>query len=88
MDQKFPKSRKVESEIKNTGGKICTPLRFSTNEYRGIFFCLGGATVRSFKKMEMVECEKEEENNAPIDIDDDDSYDNTDLFCEEDDEED
>ena len=32
-----------------------------------------------------MEFEEEEENNAPIDIDDDDSYNNTDLFCEEDD---
>ena len=36
----------------------------------------------------MMELEVEDENNAPIDIDDDDNYDNTDLFCEEDDEED
>ena len=38
--------------------------------------------------MELLEFEKEEENNAPIDIDDDDKYDNSDLFCEEDDNED
>ena len=38
--------------------------------------------------MELLEFEEEEENIAPIDIDDDHNYDNTDLFCEEDDEED
>ena len=38
--------------------------------------------------MELLVFEEEEENKAPIDIDDDDNYDNTDLFCEEDDEED
>ena len=38
--------------------------------------------------MELVEIEEEEKNNAPIDIDDDVNYDNTCLFCEEDDDED
>ena len=38
--------------------------------------------------MELLEFEEEEENNAPIDIDDDDNYKNADLICEEDDEED
>ena len=38
--------------------------------------------------MELLEFEEEEENNAPIDTDDDDNYDNTDLFFEEVDEED
>ena len=37
--------------------------------------------------MELLQFEEEEENNAPIDIDYDDNYDDTDLFCEEDDEE-
>ena len=38
--------------------------------------------------MELLEFGKEEENIAHIDIDDDDdNYDNTDLFCEKDDEE-
>ena len=37
--------------------------------------------------MELLEFE-EEENIAPIDVDDDDNYDHTDLFCEEDNEED
>ena len=34
--------------------------------------------------MQLLEFEEEEENNAPIDIDDDDNYNSTDLFCEED----
>ena len=38
--------------------------------------------------MELLKFEEEGENNAPNDIDDDDNFDNTDLFCEEDDEED
>ena len=37
--------------------------------------------------MELLDFEEEKENNAPIDIDDDDdNSDNTDLFCQEDDE--
>ena len=36
--------------------------------------------------MELLEFEDEEENNALIDIDEDDNYDKTDLFSEEDDE--
>ena len=54
----------------------------------GLLIRVGGATDRFFRKMELLELEKEEENNAHIDINDDDSYDNTVLFCEEDDEED
>ena len=38
--------------------------------------------------MELLEFEEEEEINAPSDIDDDDISDNTDLFCQEDEEED
>ena len=38
--------------------------------------------------MKVLEFEKEEDNNAPIDIDDDGKYDKTDLFYEEDDVED
>ena len=38
--------------------------------------------------MELLEFEKDEENNAQIDFDDEDKYDNSDLLCEEDDEED
>ena len=46
-----------------------------------------GATERSFRKLDLLKFEEEEENNAPIDSDDDDdNYYNTDLFCEEDDE--
>ena len=36
MKQKCPKSRKIESEIKNTPGTICTPLR--TNKYRRVTY--------------------------------------------------
>ena len=38
--------------------------------------------------MELLEFEEEQENNAPIDTDADNNYDNTDIFCEEDDEDD
>ena len=38
--------------------------------------------------MELLKSEEEEDNKVPIDNDDEDNYDNTDLFCEEDDEED
>ena len=54
----------------------------------GLLLRVGGATEKFFRKMELLEFEEEEENNAPINIDDDDNYDNTELFCEEDDEED
>ena len=54
----------------------------------GLLIRVGGATERSFRKIEFLEFEEEEENNALIDTDDDDNYDNIDLFCEEDDEED
>ena len=33
--------------------------------------------------MELLEFEEQEENKAPIDIDDDDNYDDTDLYCED-----
>ena len=46
------------------------------------------ATKRSFRKIKLLEFGEEEENNASIDIDDDDLYDTTDVFCEQDDEED
>ena len=53
----------------------------------GLLIRVRGATERCFRKMELLDFEEEEENNAPIDIDDvDDNYDNTDLFSEEDDE--
>ena len=76
---------KVESGIKNTAGTICTPLR--TNKYRGVTYSVDGASERSFKKIKFLEFEEEEENNSPTDFDDD-GFDNTDLFCDEDDEED
>ena len=47
-----------------------------------------GGTKRSLRRMELLEFEEAEENNAPIDMDDDDNYDNTNLFCEADDGED
>ena len=53
----------------------------------GLLNRVGGATESSFRKMDLLEFEEEEENNARIDIDVDDNFDNTDLFCEEDDEE-
>ena len=53
---------------------------------------VGGATERSFRKIELLEIEEEEEeeeNFAAICNDDvDDNYDNTDIFCEQDGEED
>ena len=52
----------------------------------GLLIRVGEATERSFRKMELLEFEDEEENNAAIDLDYDDNYDGTDLFCEEDDE--
>ena len=54
----------------------------------GLLLGVGQATERSFGKMELSEFELEEKNDAPIDIDDDDKYDDTDLFNEEDNEED
>ena len=45
-----------------------------------------GATERTFRRMELLEFEEEEKNNAPIDIVDDDNYDDADLFFETDDE--
>ena len=50
----------------------------------GFFIRDGGATERSFRKMELLGFEEGEENNAPIDFDDGDDYDDE----EEDDEED
>ena len=53
----------------------------------GLLIRVSGATEKSFRKMELLEFE-EEEKIAPIDIDDGDSFFETDLFCEEDDEKD
>ena len=50
----------------------------------GLLIRDGGATESSFRKMELLEFEEEKENNAPIDIDVADKYDNTDPFCEDD----
>ena len=89
MNQKCTKSRKVGSEIKNTPGSFCTPLR--TTNYRGVPYSPRVLLIkieRFSRKMEVLEFEEEEENIAPSDFDDDDNHDNTDLFCEEDDEED
>ena len=59
--------------------------RINTAEFP---FRVGEATQRSFRKMELLkEFELEEESNAANKIDDDDNFDNTDLFSEEYDEE-
>ena len=75
---------KIEIEIENTPDTVGTLLR--TNVYRGLLIRVGGAIERLFKK-KLLEFEEEEENNAPIGIDVNDNYDNTDLFCEKVDEE-
>ena len=46
----------------------------------GLLIRVGGATERPFRKKELLESEEEEENNAPIDIADDDNYDNTSIL--------
>ena len=77
-------SKAVDSAIRDAEEKLQNE-RINTTEF---LFRVGGATERSFRKMELLkEFEEEEENNAPDDIDDDDNYDSTDLFCEEDHEE-
>ena len=48
----------------------------------GLLIRVDGATIRSFRKMELLESEEEKENNSPIHIANDDNYDDTDLFCE------
>ena len=78
-------SKAVDSAIRDAEEKLQNE-RINTTEF---LIRVGGATERSFRKIELVkEVEEEEENNAPDDIDDDDSYDSTDLFREEDHEED
>ena len=80
---KFTKA--VDSAIRDAEEKLQNE-RINTTEF---LIRVGGATERSFRKLESLkEFEEEEENNAPDDIGDDDNYDNTDLFCEEDHEED
>ena len=54
----------------------------------GLLIRVGGASERSFRKMDLLEFEGEEEIKALIDVDDLDNYDNPDLFCEEDNEKD
>ena len=39
-------------------------------EIAGLLIRVGGATGRAFRKMELLEFEEEEENNAPIGEDD------------------
>ena len=86
MNQKCPKSWKIESE------KTTSHVQFAHLTERinttGLLIHVGKATETSFRKMELLEFEEKEENNAPTDIDDNDNYDNTDLFCEEEDEKD
>ena len=83
MNQKCSKSRKVERENKTLQVHFAHLLEQLSTV--GLFIRVDGAAERSFRKIELLEFEEEEENNSPIDIDDDVNY-NTDLFCEEDDE--
>ena len=71
INQKCPKSRKVERRLKNSQGTICPPL----NGIIRFFIRVSGATDGSFRKMELLEFEEEEEANARIDNDDADVYD-------------
>ena len=78
-------SKAVDSAIRDAEEKLQNE-RINTTEF---LIRVGGATERSFRKMELLkEFEEEEENNAPDDINDDDNYGSTDLFCEEDHDED
>ena len=52
MNQKYPNSRKVESEIENTAGTICTPLR--TNKYRGFTYSRRWGHREVFQKDKIV----------------------------------
>ena len=54
---------KVVSEIKNSAGTMCTPLR--TDKQRGVTYSRQWGHRVVFRKMELFEFEKEEENNAP-----------------------
>ena len=70
-------SKDVDSAIRDAEEKLQNE-RINTTEF---LIRVGGATERSFRKMEFLkEFEEEEENNAPDDIVDDDNYDSTDLF--------
>ena len=78
-------SKAVDSALRDAEEKLLNE-RINTWEF---LFRVSGANERSFRKMELLkEFEEEEETNAPDDIDDVDDCDNTDLFCEEDHEED
>ena len=73
-------SKALDSAIRDAAEKLQNE-RINTTEF---LIRVGGATERSFRKMELLkEFEEEEENNALDDIDDDGNYYNTDLFCEE-----
>ena len=60
----------------------CLSERINTT---GLLFSVAEAIETSFRMMKLLEFEEEEEIFAAIDIDNDDNYDNTDVFCEEDD---
>ena len=47
---------------------------------------VSGANARSFRQIDLLEFEEEEENIAPSDTDDDNKYERNDPFCAEDDE--
>ena len=75
----------VDNAIRDAEEKLQNE-RINTAEF---LIRVGGATERSFRKMELLkEFEEEEENNALDDVADDNNYDNSDLFCEEVDEKD
>ena len=85
MNQKSSKSRKVERENKTLQVQLAYLLEQLNTA--GLFFGVGGAAERSFRELELLEFEEEEENSSPIEVDDDVKY-NTDLFCQENDEKD
>ena len=78
-------SKTVDSTIRNAEKK----LQNERNNTREFLIGVGGATERSFRKIELLkEFVEEEENYAPDDVADDNNYDNSDVFCEEVDKED
>ena len=78
-------SKAVDSAMRDAKEKLRNE-RINTTKF---LIRVGGATERSFRKVELLKkFEEEEEENAPGDFDDDNNYDNTDLFCEEDHEKD
>ena len=86
MNLKCPKSRKLRVKLKTLQVQFAQlSERINT---AGLLIRVGGATERSFRKMELLKFEEEEENNAAIDNGNDDNCDNSDLFCEDDDDED